>query len=109
MGNEQVSEVLALLQIAQKVDDLRLYQHIERAGRFVKHDKSRLQHNRAGHRDALTLAAGELVRVADSGLRIEPHLDQRAHDALLAFRPAQLRLMNRQALLDNVGDRHARA
>jgi hypothetical protein len=51
------------LQVAQQVDDLRLYRHVERAGWLVQHHEFRLQHHGAGNRDALALAAGKLVRI----------------------------------------------
>ena len=86
VGDEQIGEVLALLQVAQQVDDLRLDQHVERAGRLVEHDEARLQHHRARDRDALALAAGKFVRIAEPRFRIEADVDQRPDDALLALR-----------------------
>ena len=55
--------------------DLRLHRHVQGRGRLVEHDKPRLQDQRAGDRDALALAARELVRVALGGLGVEPDLD----------------------------------
>ena len=71
MRDEQVGEIVPLLQVAQQIDDLRLDQHVERAGRLVEHDEGRLQHDGARDRDALALAAGELVRIAEARLGIE--------------------------------------
>jgi hypothetical protein len=62
VADEQIGELVALLQVAQQVDDLRLHAHVERRGRLVEHDEARLEHQRAGDRDALALAAGEFVR-----------------------------------------------
>jgi hypothetical protein len=69
---------VALLQVAQQVDDLRLHRHVERAGRLVEHDEPRLQHQRPGDGDALALAAGELVRIAVRTFRVEADLLQRS-------------------------------
>src|SRR5262249_61021776 len=43
--DEYVGEIAPLLQRAQKIDHLRLDQHVERARRFVKHDEGRLEHD----------------------------------------------------------------
>ena len=60
------------LQVAQQVEDLRLDRHVERGDRLVGHDQLRLERERAGHADALPLAAGELVRVAVVVLGVQP-------------------------------------
>ena len=73
--------------------DLRLHRHVQGRGRLVEHDKPRLQDQRAGDRDALALAARELVRVALGGLGVEPDLDQRGLD-----QPPALRAARRQAM-----------
>ena len=56
---------MARLEVAQEVDHLRLDGAIERGGGLVEDDQPGLQHERPGERDALPLAAGQLVR--DSG------------------------------------------
>jgi hypothetical protein len=74
------------LQVAQQIDDLRLHAHVERRGRLVQHDELRLQHHGAGDRDALALAAGEFMRIAPAGRRIEADFLERLGDARhLAF------------------------
>ena len=70
--NEHVSEVVPLLQITQQIHHLRLDQHVEGAGRLIKHDERRLENQCARNGDALALTARELVRIAKSGLRVEP-------------------------------------
>jgi hypothetical protein len=50
---------------------LRLEQHVKRTGGLVEHDEIRLQHSGARNRDALALAAGKFVRIAEPRLRIE--------------------------------------
>ena len=54
----------SLLQVLQQVDDLRLDGDVERRDRLVADDEVGLDGERAGDADALSLAAGELVRVA---------------------------------------------
>ena len=85
MRDEQVGQVAPLLQVAQQIDDLRLDQHVERAGRLVEHDEGRLQHDGARDRDALALAAGEFVRIAEPRLGIEPDILERLDDTRLAL------------------------
>ena len=82
---------MPLLQRAQQLNHLRLDQHVERAGRLVKHDEGRLQHDGARHRDTLALAAGELVRIAEPRVGIEADILQRPDDVLLAFVPRNMR------------------
>ena len=54
---------------------------VERAERLVEQHQRRADRERAGERDALLLAAGELVRVA-VGVPVEAdHLEQFADDA----------------------------
>ena len=51
-----------ILQIAQKVEDLRLDRHVERRGGLVGDDELRAARKRHGDHDALAHTAGELVR-----------------------------------------------
>ena len=67
MADEQISELVAALQLAQEIDDLRLHRHVERRGRLIENQEFRLEHERPGDGDALALAARELVRVAVAG------------------------------------------
>ena len=75
--DEQVGEPDLLLQILQKVEDLRLDRDVERGDRLVADDDVRLQRERPGDADALALAAGEAVRIAVQVLGAEAdHLQQ---------------------------------
>ena len=78
VADEEVGEAALPLQVAQEVDDLPLHGKIERGGRLVQHDEFRIEHQRAGDRDALPLAAGEFVREAVQRVRVEPDIDERA-------------------------------
>ena len=85
VADEEVGEPAPALQVAQEVDDLPLHGKIERRGRLVEQDEFRVEHQRAGNGDALALPAGEFVREAVERVRIEPDIDQRAADALVAL------------------------
>ena len=61
--DEEIGEAVALLQVAQQVDDLRTDGDIERADGFVQHEKFGAERNGARDVDALALAAGELVGI----------------------------------------------
>src|SRR5204863_8954892 len=108
MAYEQIGQFVPRLQVAQQVDDLRLHAHVQRRGRLVEHNEPRLQDERAGDGDALALAAGEFVRIARAGRRIEPDLDELLVDHAAAFGLAGV-LVDLQALADDLADRHARA
>ena len=79
--DEEIGEAAPLLQIAQKIDDLRLHRHVERRGRLVEDDEFRLKHSRPGDRDALPLPAGKFVRIAVHRFRVEAGVGKRLrHD-----------------------------
>ena len=80
--DEDVGEAEAPLQVAQQVEHLRLDRDVERRDRLVADDQLRLDRERAGDRDALALAAGELVRIALREARLEPDQLQQLGDAL---------------------------
>jgi hypothetical protein len=71
VADEQIGEVVPGLQVAQQVDDLRLHAHVERRGRLVEHDEARLEHHGARNGDALALAAGKFMRIAEARFGIE--------------------------------------
>jgi hypothetical protein len=87
VGDEQVRQPEAPLQVLQQVDHLRLDRDVERRDRLVADDQLRIDRQRARDADALALAARELVRVARACSGDRPdHLEQLAHP-LFAFRP----------------------
>ena len=112
VADEQIGELVALLQVAQQVDDLGLHAHVERRGRLVEHHETRLQDERARDRDPLALAAREFVRIAfaHAGMMggVEPDLAQRIvdHPGALGRRADAVHL---EALAHDLADRHARA
>ena len=64
MGDEQVRQAQALLQVHQQVEHLRLDRDVERRHRLVAEQQVRLQRQGAGDADPLALSARELVRIA---------------------------------------------
>ena len=64
MGDEEIGQAELVLQVLQKIDNLRLHRDVERADRLVADDKVWLDREGAGDADALALASAELVRVA---------------------------------------------
>jgi len=62
VGDEQVGQLQFILKVHQEIDDLGLDRHIERRHRLVADDQLRVQCERTGNPDALTLPARELVR-----------------------------------------------
>ena len=68
--DEQVGQPELGLQVGEQAQDLRLHEHVEGGHRLVEHDDLGLQRERTRDRDALALAARQLVRVAaDEGAR----------------------------------------
>ena len=62
--DEETGEAVALLEVAQQVDDLRADGDIERADGFVEDEEFGAQGDGSGNVDALALASGELVGIA---------------------------------------------
>ena len=60
--DEQIGQAALALQVFHDVQHLCLHRHVERRGRLVAHQKLRLRGQRARDRNALPLAAGELMR-----------------------------------------------
>ena len=58
MGDEQIGQALLLLQLLQKVDDLRLDGNVQSGNTLVADHKLGVDSQGAGNADALALAAG---------------------------------------------------
>ena len=71
VGDEHEAEAELLDEVAQQVEDLRPHRHVERADRLVGDEHLRVRREGAGDGDALLLPAGELVRVAVAGVRVD--------------------------------------
>ena len=80
MGDEEIREAEARLEVHQEVQDRRADGDVEGGDRLVQHDEPRPRRQRARDRHALLLAARQLVRVAGGVLRREvDHAQQLAH------------------------------
>src|SRR5262245_19417929 len=108
VGDEDVREAELRLQILQQVDDLCLDRHVEGRHRLVGDDQLRAHGERAGDADALTLAAGEFVRVPAQVFGRETHGLQQLHHPLLARAPVRSELVDHQRLTDDRSDGHPR-
>jgi hypothetical protein len=60
--DEQARKPIALLQLADQLQDLLLHRHVERGHRLVGDHEGRPPCDGAGDGHALALAAGELMR-----------------------------------------------
>ena len=63
VGDEQNGGVVALLDVLDELEDLRLGGHVQGGGRLVGDQQRGLQGQGRGDHDALALAAGELMRI----------------------------------------------
>ena len=61
--NEEIGKFSLLLQIFQKIDDLRLNTHVERGDGFVADDEPRRHDERTRDTDTLALTARKLMRI----------------------------------------------
>jgi hypothetical protein len=71
VGDEEVGEALAALQVLEEVYNLRLNGHVQGGNRLVADDKPRFHSQRPGYPDSLTLSARKLVRIAIDMRRVE--------------------------------------
>ena len=62
VGDEEQAEPAGLLELHQQVQHLCAHRHVERRHRLVADEPFRVGRQRRGDRDALALAAGQLVR-----------------------------------------------
>src|SRR5215210_7062737 len=108
VGYEDVGEVELLLQVLQKVDDLRLDRDVQCRDGLVADDQARVQRDGPRYPDPLPLAARELVRVAVVVLGVEAdQLEKLLHPPLALAACATSYVVNLQRLGDDVAHRHA--
>ena len=108
VADEDIGEPVRRLQVAQELDDVLLDRAVERRGRLVEDDEPRVQDHRPRDRDALALAARELVREAIAPGGVEPHLLEGLRGAPVALPARDRRLVDEEALGDDLARRHAR-
>ena len=87
--DEEVGDALVGLQLAQQLDDARLHRDVERGEDLVAQHQPRPRRERPCDRDALSLAARELVREAGREGGVEPDVLERLLDAGAALLAVQ--------------------
>jgi len=81
VGDEEIGEAVCAPKRAEEVDDLGADGDVERADGLVEDEKLRFEGEGPGDVDALTLAAGELMREAREGGGVEADLVQQSFEA----------------------------
>jgi len=84
-ADEEISEMKALLELFQQVDDLSLDGDVQGGDGLVAHEEIRLESQSAGDANALALAAGELMGVAVGEDRVAHDQAQRLFRLLLSL------------------------
>ena len=107
MGDEDIGQRQALLQIGQEIDDLGLDRDVEGRDRLVGDDQLRLQRQGAGDADALALAAGELMGEAVQMIGMQAHQPHQLLEAPVDLGPAEA-AMDAHGLGDQIADPPAR-
>ena len=107
VGDEDVGEAVLGLQLVENLQEPRLLHLIERRQRLVQDQQARLQYQRAGEIDALTLAGAQpdLQMIVDIGRQADlaHHL---AHT--VPHRAAPHAAVDEQGLQNGAADRHVR-
>ena len=106
VGDEQQCDAEPGLDFIEQFEHLRLHRHIERGNRFVRDENVGIERQRACNRDALTLAAGELMRIARDG--VSRQTDQFQQVARFRQRLAARHAVIDRALRDGLADGDAR-
>src|SRR5215208_5185253 len=104
VGDEEISEAELALEVAQQVEHLGLDGDVQRGDGLVADDELGVNADGAGDANALTLAAGELVRVAVDEVGVEADLLEELARALAPVVEAEVA----QRLLDDAAHGHAR-
>ena len=108
VGDEEVGQALLGLEVGEQVDDLGLHGHVEGAHRLVADHQVRAQGQRPGDGDALSLPAGELMRVAVEHGAVEADLvEQLDHPGRQVA--AAVEVVDAQGLGHDLGHREAGA
>ena len=108
MRNEQVCQAQFLLQLVKHIDDLRLNGNIQCRDRFVTDDEIRIDGQRTGDTDTLSLSAGKLMRIAGSVLGIQSDVIHQLQDAFSPLFFCLIQFPDIQRLADDIRYRHTR-
>src|SRR5438309_5431512 len=74
VGDEQQRDTEPRLDFVEQLQHLRLYRHVQRRDRLIRHQHVGVERQRAGDGDTLALSAGELMRITRD--RIQRQIDQ---------------------------------
>ena len=94
VGDEDDAHLVFVAQLVDEVEDLHLRRHVQGRRGLVRDEDARLAHEGHGDHDALTHAAGELVRVV-----VDNHLGTRHTNALEDLDGALESFLLREALV----------
>ena len=108
MADEQCGEAELVLQLGEQLEHARLDGHVEGGRGFVGHDQFGLQRQAAGQRAALTLTAGQFVRIAVGVFGRQLHGVEQTHNFTAAIAFAHARPVHPEGLGDAVADRQVR-
>ena len=106
MRDKQHRKAKPVLQIEQKIDDLRLYRNIKRRYRFISHNQTRIERKGARDANALALPARKSMREAGSCDGRHLYEFEQFKHARLTFRSGYA--VHFQRFGDNVAHHHAR-
>lgn len=106
MRDEEDGEVVGASEGAKEIEDLRLDGDVERGGGLIRDEQAGAVDKRHGDKDALTLAAGELVRVvAQAKLRVrQSDLPHSSEDAVADLCARGSGMVGEKGLGDLVAD-----
>ena len=109
MRDKQIGQLGIFLQILKQVDNLRLNGYIQRRNRFIADYKLRLNSQRSGDTDTLTLTAGELMRETMQKIRLQTALlHDSKHLRLHAVIFLDEHMMRLHTVADDIAYRHPR-
>jgi hypothetical protein len=106
MGDEQHRQAKPRLEVFEQVQHLCLHGDVERGDRFIGDQNFRVERQCPGNPDPLPLAAGEFVRIAFHGARVEADQTQEVVGAL--SRGGRIRAVGDRAIGDDIADLAAR-
>ena len=107
MGDEEIGQGVFTLKIEKEVHDLGLRGEVEGAESFVEDENFGARGERAGDRDALTLAAAEFAGTAGQPFRAKSGLFARGHQAQEAVFFGERGLVDFERLDEDFFDGHA--
>ncbi len=108
MGDKQIGDPLLILEIFQKIDDLRLNGYIQRRNRLVTDYQIRLQNQRTRNPNPLPLSAGKLMGITVGMFFRKPHpLKHRIYQLIRLFFLSHNSVSD-QRFCNNIPHRHSR-